>query len=97
VGATGATLVDPLPHYQNRRKARGNSRSIQKNPLIKITGRRSPVFFLASTAISVAQECEPCRCGNPSSVPGKLKSKRRMDWIENDRGRIRKKVKNQPR
>jgi anaerobic selenocysteine-containing dehydrogenase len=96
-GATGATIVDPLPHYQEPAESEiATPEVFKKYPLVMVTGRRSPVFFHSEHRnIPWLRECDPWPDVEiHPSVARDLKVEHgEWVWVENERGRIRRKVK----
>ncbi len=96
-GATGATIVDPLPHYQEpAESALATPEVFKKYPLVMITGRRSPVYFHSEHRnIPWLRECEPWPDVeiHPSVARDLKVEEGEWIWVENERGKIRRKVK----
>lgn len=96
-GATGITLVDPLPYFQEPVESEVTMPEVfKKFPLVMITGRRSPVFFHSEHRnIPWLRECDPWPDVeiHPSVARDLKVEEGEWVWIENERGRIRRKVK----
>jgi anaerobic selenocysteine-containing dehydrogenase len=99
-GASGATMVDPLPYYQEPAESPlATPEVFKKYPLIMITGRRSPVFFHAEHRnIPWLRELDPWPDVevHPSVARDLKVEVGEWVFVENDRGRIRRKVKINP-
>ena len=99
-GATGSTLVDPLPHFTEPIESPVSTPDIYKHfPLIMITGRRSPVFFHAEHRnIPWLRELDPYPDVElPPNVARDAKVEEgEWVWVESARGRVRRKVKINP-
>lgn len=96
-GATGKTIVDPLPHYQEPFESEVHTPEVFKNyPLVMITGRRSPALFHSEhRQIPWLRECEPWPDVelNPIAARDAGVEEGEWVWVESPRGRIRRKVK----
>ncbi|MDR1573276.1 MAG: molybdopterin-dependent oxidoreductase [Clostridiales Family XIII bacterium] len=96
-GATGLTKVDPLPYYQEPFESEMSTPELfKKYPLVMITGRRSAVFFHSEHRnIPWLRECDPYPDVeiHPSVARDMKLENGEWVWIENERGRIRRKVK----
>jgi anaerobic selenocysteine-containing dehydrogenase len=96
-GATGITRVDSLPYYQEPFESEMSTPELfKKYPLVMITGRRSAVFFHSEHRnIPWLRECDPYPDVelHPSVARDMKLENGEWVWIENERGRIRRKVK----
>ena len=92
--------IDPLPFYKEPPESETATPELfEKYPLVMITGRRSPVYFHAEhRMIPWLRSCDPWPL---VEVNPKLLKKLGIDdgewvWVENDRGRVMRKVKSNP-
>ncbi len=96
-GASGRTIVDPLPHFQEPAESEVATPEVfKKFNLVMITGRRSPVFFHAEHRnIPWLRECDPYPDVeiHPTVARDLKVEEGEWVWIESARGRIRRKVK----
>ncbi|MCL1828558.1 MAG: molybdopterin-dependent oxidoreductase [Oscillospiraceae bacterium] len=89
--------IDPLPFYVEPPESElATPELFKKYPLVMVTGRRSPMFFHSEhRMIPWLRVCDPDPIVEVN--PDLLKEKGICDgdwvWVENDRGRIRRKVK----
>jgi anaerobic selenocysteine-containing dehydrogenase len=92
--------IDPLPYYQEPPESELATPGLfKKYPLIMVTGRRSPVYFHAEhRMIPWLRACDPWPIVevNPDLLKELGIDDGEWVWVENDRGRIRRKVKANP-
>lgn len=92
--------LDPLPLYVEPPESEIRTQVLfEKYPLVMVTGRRSPVYFHAEHRnIPWLRECDPYPLVevHPKAAKELGLEDGEWCWIENDRGKIRRKVKLNP-
>jgi anaerobic selenocysteine-containing dehydrogenase len=92
--------IHPLPFYVEPPESEVRTPELlKKYPLIMVTGRRSPVFFHSEHRnIPWLRVCDPYPLVevHPSVMKALGIDHGEWVWIENDRGRVRRKVKENP-
>ncbi len=92
--------IHPLPFYVEPPESEVRTPELfQKYPLVMVTGRRSPVYFHSEHRnIPWLRVCDPYPLVevHPSVMKALGIDDGEWVWVENDRGRIRRKVKENP-
>ena len=92
--------LDPLPFYVEPPESEVRTPELnQKYPLVLVSGRRSPVYFHSEHRnIPWLRACDPFPVVevHPSVLKKLGIDDGEWIWVENDRGRIRRKVKSNP-
>jgi anaerobic selenocysteine-containing dehydrogenase len=92
--------IHPLPFYVEPPESEVRTPELlKKYPLVMVTGRRSPVFFHSEHRnIPWLRACDPWPLVevHPSVMKALGIDNGEWVWVENDRGKIRRKVKENP-
>jgi len=92
--------IDPLPYYKEPPESEiATPELFEKYPLVMITGRRGPVYFHSEhRMIPWLRSCDPYPLVevNPELLKGLDMEDGEWIWVENQRGRILRKVKANP-